>query len=206
MNCIITIGRQLGSGGKFVGEQLARQLQIPCYDKELINLASRESGLHKTFFEKADEKSRFNLFGRLGGLHAGYAAENAAHCLCNETLFKIQSDVIRRLAAENACIFVGRCADYILRQHPRCLKIFVCAEPHDRLARLMRDRRLAEKEARLLLEQTDRRRAGYYNYYTGKQWGAAASYDLCLNSSVFGFDEIVRIIEEKVAPWRASEQ
>ena len=70
----------------------------------------------------------------------------------------------------------------------------------------MRDRRLAEKEARLLLEQTDRRRAGYYNYYTGKQWGAAASYDLCLNSSVFGFDEIVRIIEEKVAPWRASEQ
>jgi cytidylate kinase len=202
MNYIITIGRQLGSGGKCVGEQLAQRLHIPCYDKELINLASRESGLHQTFFEKADEKSRFSLFARLGGLPTGVLPDAAGNYLCNETLFKIQSDVIRRLAAETSCIFVGRCADYILRHHERCLKIFVCADRRDRLDRLMRDRRLAEKEARLLLEQTDKKRAGYYHYYSNKQWGAAASYDLCINSSVFGFDEIVRLIEEKVAPWR----
>ncbi|MDR0729258.1 MAG: cytidylate kinase-like family protein [Prevotellaceae bacterium] len=195
MNYIITIGRQLGSGGKQVGEQLAQCLGIPCYDKELINLASRESGLNRTFFEKADEKSRFSVCGHLFGLHSGYMTENTGNYLCNEALFKIQSDVIRKLAGETSCIFVGRCADYILRDHPRCLKVFVCADFHDRLTRLMRTHSLVEKEARLLLEQSDKKRAGYYNYYTNKTWGMATSYDLCMNSSVFGTEEIVRMVE-----------
>ncbi|MDR2361314.1 MAG: cytidylate kinase-like family protein [Prevotellaceae bacterium] len=195
MNYIITIGRQLGSGGKQVGEQLAQRLGIPCYDKELINLASRESGLNQRFFEKADEKSRFSICGHLFGLHSGYMTENTGNYLCNEALFKIQSDVIRKLAAESSSIFVGRCADYILREHPRCLKIFICADLHDRLARLVRMHNIPEKEARLLIEQSDKKRAGYYNYYTNKTWGMATSYDLCMNSSVFGTEEIVRMVE-----------
>jgi cytidylate kinase len=195
MNYVITIGRQLGSGGKQVGERLAQKLGIPCYDKELINLASRESGLNQAFFEKADEKSRFSVFGHVFGVHSGYMTENTGNYLCNEALFKIQSDVIRKLAGESSCIFVGRCADYILRDHERCLKVFICAHLNDRLDRLMRNQPLAEKEARLLLEQADKKRAGYYNYYSNKEWGMATSYDLCLNSSVFSFDEMVHIIE-----------
>ncbi|MDR1680929.1 MAG: cytidylate kinase-like family protein [Prevotellaceae bacterium] len=202
MNSIITIGRQLGSGGKYVGEQLALRLGIPCYDKELINLASRESGLDKAFFEKADEKSRFSVCGHFFGLHSGYMTGSTGNYLCNEALFKIQSDVIRKLAGESSCIFVGRCADYILRDHRHCLKVFICADLPDRLERLMHERHLSEKDARLLLDQSDKKRAGYYNYYTNKIWGMASSYDLCLNSSAFGFEELVRMIAERGMPSR----
>ena len=123
-NYVINIGRQLGSGGKEIGEKLAARLGIDFYDKELINLASEESGLCKEFFEKADEKASQGIIGGLFGMRFPFISEGAMpcnNCLSNDALFKVQSDVIRRLAAEKSCVFVGRCADYILREHPRAM-------------------------------------------------------------------------------------
>jgi len=192
---IVTIGRQLGSGGKLIGELLSKDLNISCYDKELINMASRESGLEKEFFEKADEKSSFSLFGNYFGFRSGFIGNSGINYLCNETLFKIQSDVIKDLAEKEACIFVGRCADYILRNHERCLKIFISANMDDRILRLCKSNGISEKEAKSLIEQTDKKRAGYYNYYSNKIWGMAASYDLCINSSVLGIEKTVSFLE-----------
>lgn len=138
-NYVINIGRQLGSGGKEIGEKLAARLGINFYDKELINLASEESGLCKEFFEKADEKASQGIIGGLFGMRFPFISEGAMpcnNCLSNDALFKVQSDVIRHLAAERSCVFVGRCADYILREHPRCANVFISASKEDRIARL----------------------------------------------------------------------
>jgi cytidylate kinase len=197
-NYIITIGRQLGSGGKRVGELLSQKLDIPCYDKQLIQLASRKSGLGKEFFEKMDEKSSHSFLGNYFGFRSGFMGPSETNYLCNETLFKIQSDVISGLAEKESCIFVGRCADYILRKHPRCLRIFINADINDRIQRVRQDNSITEKEAGELIEQTDKKRANYYNFYSNKIWGMATSYDLCINSSVFGIEKIVSLIEEYV--------
>ncbi len=191
---VITIGRQLGSGGKQIGEMLASQLKISCYDKELIQIASKESGLGKEFFEQADEKSAFSLIGGFFGLSPYEGGSYTNNYLCNETLFKIQSDVIRELAEQQSCIFVGRCADYILREHPHCLNVFISADIEDRIRRIAEQQNLTEDKAKALIEQTDKKRAGYYNYYSNKVWGMATSYDLCINSSSFGMDETVACI------------
>ncbi|MDR1737687.1 MAG: cytidylate kinase-like family protein [Candidatus Symbiothrix sp.] len=206
MNSIITIGRQLGSGGKLVGSLLAHDLNIPCYDKELILLAARESGLGKEFFEQADEKKNF-----LSSLSAWFserplfATGNYNNYLCNDTLFKIQSDVIRSLAEQGPCIFVGRCADYILRDHPRLLRIFITANLPDRIERLCKDQSVSEKEAILLIEQADRKRANYYNYYSNKVWGMATSYDLCINTSVFSINECLQFLKQFLGKWKGDE-
>ena len=125
---VINLGRQLGSGGKEIGEKLAQEFGIAFYDKELIKLASEESGLCKEFFEKADEKASQSIIGGLFGTRFPFISDGAipyGSCLSNDALFKIQSDVIRELAEKQSCLFVGRCADYILRDHPRCVNIFV---------------------------------------------------------------------------------
>jgi cytidylate kinase len=191
---VITIGRQLGSGGKQIGELLSQKLEIPCYDKELILLASRESGLGKEFFEKFDEKSSYSFFTNLLGHHSGFMNDNTGNYLCNETLFQIQSNVIKKLAEKDSCIFVGRCADYILRNHPSILSIFIHANLDDRIRRIMTEKRIAEKEAKNLVEQTDKKRSEYYNYYSNKTWGMSTSYDLCINSSVLGIEGTSKFI------------
>jgi len=195
---IITIGRQLGSGGRLIGQQLAQRLNIPCYDKELIQLASRESGLGKEFFEKFDEKSSYSFWGKYFGFRSGFMGHHETNYLCNETLFKIKSDVIRNLAEKESGIFIGRCADYILRDFPNCLKIFICADKKDRISRIVNEEKLTEKEAQIRIEQCDKKRAAYYNYYSNKTWGMASSYDFCFNSSFLSIDEIVELIEEQV--------
>ena len=193
---IITIGRQLGSGGRHIGKQLAEQLNLSFYDKELINLASQESGLSKELFEQADEKKQNNLFGTWFGLRSSLMVGDYQinSSLCNESLFQIQSDVIRRLAEQQSCVFVGRCADYILREKPRCLNIFISANLDDRVLRVSEMMKIPPEKAKELIRQTDKKRAEYYNYYTSKEWGAAKSYHLCLNSSLFGESETIAYI------------
>lgn len=192
---IITIGRQFGSGGRIIGKRLAEQLGIAYYDKELINLASRESGICGEFFERADEKNSGNL---LKALAMGFSMNNGIlqnnDYLSNESLFLIQSDVIRKLASGTSCILVGRCADYILREYPDCRSVFISASMDDRIWRVMEYSRVDEKEAGELIRKADKSRASYYNYYTDKVWGAAESYDLCINSSVYGIDRTVEFI------------
>ena len=116
-----------------------------------------------------------------------------------DALFKVQSDVIRRLAAEKSCVFVGRCADYILREHPRCANVFISASKEDRIIRLCRIHNVNEEVAEEMIEKADKRRSEYYNYYSYKTWGAAATYHLCIDSSSLGIEETVRFVEEFVA-------
>ncbi len=195
---VINLGRQLGSGGKEIGEKLARAFGIAFYDKELIKLASEESGLCREFFEKADERASQSLIGGLfGGRFPFIGGDNVSYgnCLSNDALFKVQSDVIRRLAEQQSCLFVGRCADYILRDHPRCANIFVSACPEARMERLMRLRGISRAEAEDLIGKADRKRAAYYNYCSYKTWGAAATYHLCIDSSALGIDGTVEFIK-----------
>ena len=186
---VITIGRELGSGGKRIGELLSHQLGIHCYDKELIQLASHKSGLGKEFFEQVDEKSSHTFFSGLFGSRSGFMGDSSNNYLCNETLFKIQSDIIKELAKKESCIFVGRCADYILRDHPHLIQIFITANLKDRIHRISQDNNITEKEAKSQIEQIDKKRAAYYNYYSNKIWGMSMSYDLCINSSILGVEE-----------------
>jgi len=194
----ITIGRQLGSGGKRIGAQLSQRLNIPSYDKELIRLASRESGMGKEFFEEFDEKSSYSSWGKYLGFSSGFMGYDEVSYLCNENLFKIQSDVIRGLAEKESGIFIGRCADYILRNFQNCLRVFISADMKDRIKQVIKDENLTEKEARIRIERCDKQRSSYYNFYSNKTWGLASSYDLCFNSSFMSIEEIAEIIEEQV--------
>ncbi|MFZ2339311.1 MAG: cytidylate kinase-like family protein [Bacteroidales bacterium] len=197
---VITIGRQLGSGGRIIGEKLAAKLGINFYDKELIQIASRESGFGKEFFEQADEKKLYSVFGGLFGLSGTIAEELfSTYYLNNETLFKIQSDVIRNLADKGSCLFVGRCADYVLSGHPAVLNVFVCADLADRVHRIAEQQKLTPGKARDFIEKADKKRAGYYNYFSSKRWGVADTYHLCVNSSWLGLDETVELISSFAA-------
>ena len=198
---VVNIGRQLGSGGREIGEKLAARLGISFYDKELITLASEESGLCSEFFERADERPSKNLMGGWFGMRFPFITDGAlpaTNCLSNASLFKVQRDVIRRLAAEKSCPFVGRCADYILREHPHCANIFISSTREDRIARLRRIHGIGEEEAENMMAKADKKRSEYYNYYSYKTWGAAASYHLCIDSSVLGIDGTVDFVEEFV--------
>ena len=157
--------------------------------QELLTLAARQSGLCAEFFEKADEKeSRSVLSTMIGYLRSPFAGDcgGVTSVLSNDALFKIQSDVIRDVAERESCIFVGRCADYILREHPRRVDVFISASEADRIRRICARTGCTADEARAQMERGDARRAGYYNYYSSKTWGAAATYHLCIDSSVFG--------------------
>jgi hypothetical protein len=198
---VICLGRQLGSGGKEIGEKLAKALGIAFYDKELLRLASEESGLGKEFFEQADEHPSKSLIGGIFGTRFPFISDGISplgNCLSHDALFQAQSEVIRHLAEQQSCLFVGRCADYILREHPRCLTVFISAPQADRIARLKVLHGISDREAEALIEKADRQRSTYYNYYSYKTWGAAATYQLCIDSSVLGIDGTVEFIRSFV--------
>jgi len=194
-NYVITIGRQLGSGGREIGHKLAARLNLTFFDKELIRIAAQESGIQEDIFEEADEKRTHSLFGGLIDLR-GFQPDEVYpnYYLSNEMLFKVQADIIRRLAGENSCLFVGRCSDYVLKDHPRCLNVFISAEMSDRVRRVAKTHNIAEGKAEDLIQKIDKKRADYYRYFSGKVWGAASSYHLCINSSALGIDETVAFI------------
>lgn len=198
---VINIGRQIGSGGKAVGEIVARRLGIRLYDKQLINLAAEQSGLGAEFFERADEHRARGAFATLlGYLRTPFGCEGGErNVLCNEALFKIQSDVIRDLAARESCLFVGRCADYILRDHPRCVNVFVTGADEDRCRRICERRGCTESEARAFMARIDAGRAAYYNYYSRGTWGVAATYHLCVDSSSLGIEGTADLIVDFAA-------
>ena len=194
-NYIINIGRQFGSGGKSIGEKIATRLGIKLYDKELIMLAARESGFSEECFEQCDEQK--GVLRALFGYFRAPFVGNYSNCdtpLSGETLFRIQSDVIRQVAERESCIFVGRCADYILREHPRAVNIFLTANLSDRIHRIASRTGCTEQEAEAKIESMDRQRARYYNYYTSRTWGEAATYDLTINTSILGEEATAQLI------------
>lgn len=196
-NYVINIGRQLGSGGQRVGELLAERLGIRLYDKELINLAARESGLCSEVFETADEKRSHTFLSTLVGYLRGPWASDAGrvdNVLSGDALFQIQSDVIRQVAARESALFVGRCADYILRDHPRMLNVFITGDERDRIRRIRERHGCTEEEARRRMLRGDGERARYYNFYSPHTWGDAATYHLCVNSSALGIEGTAELI------------
>ena len=196
---ILTIGRQFGSGGREIGKKLAQALGIGYYDKELMAVAAKESGLSEEFFEKADERASSGLAYAftMGYSYMGmFTPYN--DILSNDGLFKFQSDAIRKLASEQSCVLVGRCADYILRDHPRCANIFISASHEARVARLCASHHVTEEEAENMMNKADKKRSEYYNYYSYKTWGAAATYHLCIDSSVLGIEKTIDFIEDFV--------
>ena len=193
---IITIGRQFGSGGRAIGKLLAEKLKISYYDRELITLAAKESGLCTEVFEQADEKTSrglayaFSTGFSLMGIYTPYH-----DILSNERLFQLQSDTIRNLAEKESCVMVGRCADYILRDNPNCLSFFIhCKDEERRVKNIIERQQITEDKARELITKSDKSRAAYYNYYTNKIWGHASSYNFSIDSSVLGIEGTVDFI------------
>lgn len=195
---IINIGRSLGSGGRAIGHILAKDFDIAYYDREILNLAAKESGFCAEVFERNDEKNRFlrtlgNIIPFIGGGATYYDNE-----LSNENLFRIQSEAIRKAAADHSCIFIGRCADYVLRDNPRCVNVFITANMEDRIASVMKWNNCTAEKAQEIIEKGDSERASFYNFYSSGTWGAASTYHLCINSSVLGIEQTAVLIKNFV--------
>jgi len=194
---IITIARQFGSGGKEIGEKLAEKLGIPFYDKSLIQLAAKESGLDEELFDYADEKVFHNFWTAASNSNSIFINNRFSlfnEMPMNDKLFIIQSNMIRKLASGGSCVIVGRCADYILRDDPNTVPVFIHSGEKERLDRVINTYRIPEKDAKDVMIKTDKRRAAYYNYYSGEKWGRADNYDLSINSGAVGIDGAVEII------------
>lgn len=182
---IINVGRQFGSGGKLVALALGKKLGIPVYDQELISKAAEQSGFSKELFAKSDEKR--NLLALSSFIVDVGRFGSADNYVSDNQLFVIQSNVIRSIADKGSAIFIGRCADYILRDRP-CLDVFISASDEVRIKRVAERMGITPEQAESLMQKKDRTRETYYNYFTFGNWGVASNYDLCVDSSVLGID------------------
>lgn len=194
---IITIGREIGSGGLTIAKKLSENLGFKLYDKELLTEAARESGLDVAVFKERDETQTFCFMQKAMNL---LFAPNTNY-LGNENIFKIQSETIMKLAQKESCIFVGRCADYILRENSKLFSIFFWAEVEDRAKNIMTKCNVSEQEALKIIEKTDKNRSAYYNFYTNKTWGKATSYDMCINTSLLGVEKTADFVLKILKDW-----
>lgn len=192
---IVTIGRQFGSGGHEIGEKLAKKLGIKFYDKELIKLIAKQSGLCEKVLESYDEKPTNSLLYSI--VMDIYPSVMYTGPTIDQQIYQANYDTIRTLA-EESCVIVGRCADYILRDCPDVVSVFVHASSDFRAARIGEEYQLPDAKVRDMLTKTDKKRASYYNFQSEKKWGMAASYNLCLDSSVLGIDASVDLIESYI--------
>ena len=199
-NFVITIGRQFGSGGRAIGEKLASKLGVAFYDKELISLAAKESGINPEVFESVDEKAANSLLYSLsmGMYNFGSGFSAMGDLPVNDKLYLLQHKIIKDIAAKESCVIVGRCADYVLRDHPNCVNIFVYADMEFRKAESVKKHGIDEARAEHIINKTDKSRANYYNFYSGRKWGSTENYDLCVNSSKLSEDKIVDLIVEYI--------
>ncbi len=199
---IINVGRQMGSGGCEIGKLLAADFHAKFYDKELLDLAAKESGFSAEFFKRNDEKKGFLRSFIQMPFGNGSTSNFYQNNFSQEGLFKFQSDAMRKAAQEGSCVFLGRCADYVLRDFDNVVNIFITASMQSRMETVSSRLQISPEEARKYIEQVEKIRASYYNYYTGKQWGYAASYDFCIDSSVLGWEKteklLVGFIQEKM--------
>lgn len=195
----ITIGRQFGSGGREIGKKLADEFKFGYYDRELLHAASLNSGVAEQFYEKNDERTPTYLHGIFSFAH-GLTPPNiysGTTSISHDSIHRSKSDIIRQIAERESCVIVGRTADYVLRDHPRHLSLFVHAPIEVCIDRIVsRDPSLTREKARAKAEKVNRLRANYYNFYTDKRWGAAGSYDLSLDTSRLSPDDIVVIVKE----------
>jgi len=196
-NQIYTIGREFGSGGQYVGEELAKRLGIRLYDKELLQQAAKESGFCEEIFENHDEKPTNSfLYSLVMDTYSanGYSTASFLDMPLNHKVFLAQFETIKKIAERESCVIVGRCADYALAEHPNCINVFVKADMDYRVKLVSKRSNLTENKAKDMIIKQDKQRASYYNYYTSKKWGDSKSYDLCLDSSKLGIDGCVEMI------------
>lgn len=191
---VLTIARQYGSGGREIGAKVAELLGIPNYDRELITMAAKEGELDAQSLERVDEVASGSLLYTLAIGSNPFGINPAAPLTLplNDRLFVRQSEIIRSLAEQGSCVIIGRCADHVLREHPGCVRVYLYADREQRLARVMERHGISAKEADAVLTKTDRRRASYYNFYTGEKWGKSENYDLALNTGLLGTDGTAR--------------
>lgn len=201
MNTIITIGRQYGSAGREIGNALAEQLGIKCYDKELLDRAAKDSGLCQELFENQDEKPTNSfLYSLVMDTYSfgGYASSSFSDMPLNQKVFLAQFDSIKKIAEEGPCIMVGRCADYALAERDDVLSVFIHADLQTRIRRIAKLYDLTDAKAKDRIIKTDKKRASYYNYYTSKRWGDPTSYNLCLDSGMLGIDGTVEMLKKAI--------
>lgn len=196
---IITISRQFGSGGREIGEALSAELGIKCYDKELISIAAKESGIDADVFNNVDEKATNSLLYSLSmGLYSFSSNYSSGQLPVNDRLYLLQHKIIKNLANEEPCIFVGRCADYILGDRDDVVKVFIYADMDYRIKRAVEVKGVDSSKAEHVVAKTDKSRANYYNFYSGKKWGLAENYDLCINRTKLSTEQVVKVISDYI--------
>lgn len=198
-NIVVTIARQYGSGGRTVGEMLANDLGIHYYDKELIKLAAEESGINETLFVQADEnisKGNVLLTKIMKSVYRGQLLPPESDDFTSmQNLFNYQAEVVKKLAESESCVIVGRCADYVLKDYDNVVRVFVHAPQEFLMQEAAKKQPMRGKELEKFIEKTDKYRAEYHEYYTGRKWSDAGNYDLCIDSGKLGFDKCVEVIK-----------
>lgn len=196
-NVVITIARGYGSGGKTIGKMLAKELNIGFYDRELLRLASDESGINEKLFGKADEKVKNSILFKVA--RKVYSGElippDSDDFVSTQNLFNYQAKVIKELAETESCVIVGRCADFVLKDNKNAVKIFVHAPLESCIENVLEISSFSRKEAERKILSTDKNRGEYYKYHTGRDWYKASNYDLCLNSCELGFQKCVDLVK-----------
>ena len=192
-NYVITIGREHGSGGRYLGEELARVLGIKCYDSELIAETAAKSGFAEGFVQSHEEQRPQSFLYSLVTGSVGFAGDQPV----SVQLFQAQSEVIRNAARAGSCIIIGRCANYVLRsENVRTVDLFVHAPMFARVARICERDELEASEAEKVIKQTDKARQAYYNFFTGERWGDVQSYDLAVNTAAIGIPGVVELVTQ----------
>ncbi|MBU3804587.1 MAG: cytidylate kinase-like family protein [Candidatus Cellulosilyticum pullistercoris] len=195
---IITIGRQYGSGGRIIGKLLAEKLGISFYDKEIIEMAAKKSGMSQEAFEKVDETAASSLLYSIAtsvSMFGNYVSPQVDLPL-NDKLFIIQSEIIKSIAKKGSCVIVGRCADYILKDRSDIINLFIYADKESRKKRAINEYGISSNKVDSYLHKIDKKRSTYYNHYTGEKWGNYLNYHMCLDSSILGVEGTVHMIEE----------
>lgn len=194
MGDIITIGREFGSGGREIGELVARKLGVAFYDKEILTRAAAESGICEAVFESHDEKGGVSGLFSGGGSSASLGSPLTLQMPLNQRVFLAQFDAINKLASEGPCVIVGRCADYVLKDRKGVTHVFIYAAVEKRVERIMRLRGVSSDEAKELVRKTDKQRKSYYNFFADGNWGLRCNYDLMLRTDGRDFDALADMI------------
>ena len=210
MNTIVTIGRQFGSGGREIGEMVADHFGIKCYDKELLSRAAKESGFCEEMIQNHDERPTNSFLYNLvmDTYSFGYNSSSFVDMPISHKVFLAQFDTIKKIANEEPCIIVGRCADYALSDLPNVLNLFIYGDEECKIKRI-RERFsdiTSNEKAREMMIKKDKQRQSYYNYYSSKKWGRADSYDLCINSSILGIEGTVKLIIQYIEDYEAAKK
>lgn len=196
---VITIARSYGSGGKTLGKLLSKELDINCYDRELIRMASDVSGINEELFGEADEKLKksplFNIVKK-NPYKGGIISPESNEFVSDDNLFNYQAKVIKDLADQESCIIIGRCADYTLKDHPNVIRLFFYAPMEDCIDRVVALDNCTRKEAKNKIEKIDKYRADYCRYYTGSDWNDARKYDFCINTTSMSYEKLVEVVKD----------